>query len=44
VFKKYSNILSGVKRAFRVLQEFEFPPTFLGYLMGHRWGATTMLT
>jgi hypothetical protein len=24
--------------------EFQFLPTFLGYLMGHRWGAPTLLT
>jgi hypothetical protein len=27
-----------------VPQEFKFTPKFLGYLMGHRWAAPTVLT
>jgi hypothetical protein len=27
-----------------LLQQLKFPPKFLGYLTGHRWGILTVLT
>jgi spermidine/putrescine-binding protein len=33
-----------VLRVSCLLQEFKFPSKGLGYLMGHRWGTTMVLT
>jgi hypothetical protein len=31
-----------VLRVSYILQEFKFPPKFLGYLTGHHWGAVVI--
>jgi hypothetical protein len=44
VYNEIDKLFIQVLRLSCALQEFKFPPKYLGYLRGHLWGALPVLS